>query len=59
MQAKLIESGAERHVPAKGPPIRRDTPIRYLKGVGPERRLLLAKLGVTTLGDLFYFFPRR
>ncbi len=35
------------------------TPIRYLKGVGPERDKVLSKLGLRTLADLFYFFPRR
>lgn len=36
-----------------------DTSIRYLKGVGLERSKALARLGLFTLGDLFYFFPRR
>jgi len=35
------------------------TPVRYLKGVGPERSRLLARLGLETIEDLFYFFPRR
>src|SRR3989338_421419 len=35
------------------------TSPRYLKGVGPERSALLARLGLRTLEDLFYFFPRR
>ena len=34
------------------------TPIKYLKGVGEKRALLLAKLGIFTVGDLLYFFPR-
>ncbi len=36
-----------------------NTPLRYLKGVGPERSKLLARLGLVTLEDAFYFFPRR
>jgi ATP-dependent DNA helicase RecG len=36
-----------------------ETSVRYLKGVGPERAKVLARLGLETLGDLFYFFPRR
>ncbi len=36
-----------------------NTPIRFLKGVGPERSRILAKLGLFTLGDLFHYFPRR
>lgn len=35
------------------------TPLRYLKGVGPERSKVFLRLGLQTLGDLFYFFPRR
>ncbi|HTL48461.1 MAG TPA: ATP-dependent DNA helicase RecG [Verrucomicrobiae bacterium] len=33
--------------------------LRYLKGIGPKRALILEKLGVCTLRDLFYYFPRR
>ncbi|MEW6725731.1 MAG: ATP-dependent DNA helicase RecG [Bacillota bacterium] len=33
--------------------------IQYLKGVGPSRARLLARLGVFTVGDLLYYFPRR
>ncbi len=32
--------------------------IKYLKGVGEKRAKLLAKLGVFTVGDLLYLFPR-
>lgn len=36
------------------------TPIEYLKGVGPQRADLLRKeLGIFTFGDLLYFFPFR
>ena len=35
------------------------TPLQYLKGVGPERSKVLARLGLLTVGDLLYFFPRR
>lgn len=34
------------------------TPIQFLKGGGPERALRLAKLGLTTLKDLLFYFPR-
>jgi ATP-dependent DNA helicase RecG len=37
-----------------------ETPIEYLKGVGPLRAELLAKeLGVSTYGDLLHHFPFR
>ncbi len=32
---------------------------RFLKGVGPERCKLLSQLGLETIEDIFYFFPRR
>lgn len=33
--------------------------LRYLKGVGPKRSLLFQKLGIHTIRDLLYLFPRR
>lgn len=33
--------------------------LRYLKGVGPKRAQILEKLGITSISDLLYFFPRR
>ncbi len=41
------------------PKVDLDGPVRFLKGVGPERSKLLARLGLNTLRDLLYFFPRR
>ena len=35
------------------------TPIQYLKGVGEKRAAQLAKLGITTVGDLLSHFPRQ
>jgi len=36
-----------------------DIPIRYLKGIGPKRAKTLNKIGIDTIEDLFYYFPRR
>ena len=37
-----------------------ETPIEFLKGVGPQRgELLRAELGITTFGDLLLHFPFR
>lgn len=36
-----------------------DTPIAAIKGVTPELAQRLGQLGVTTVRDLLYFFPRR
>ncbi len=35
------------------------TDVRFLKGVGPARSRLLGKLGVRTVEDLIFLFPRR
>ncbi len=36
-----------------------DTPVRYVKGVGPVRAEQLAVLGIETVEDLLTYFPRR
>ncbi len=36
-----------------------DTPVQYLKGVGPRRNSFYYRLGIRTLRDLLYHFPRR
>ena len=36
-----------------------DLDIRYLKGVGPKRAGIFNKLGVYSVLDLLYYFPRR
>ena len=39
--------------------IRLNTPVRYLKGVGPKRSEQLSRLGVQTVEDVFYYLPLR
>jgi ATP-dependent DNA helicase RecG len=39
--------------------LRLDTPVTYLKGVGPARAEALERLGVVTAGDLLYHIPHR
>ena len=36
-----------------------DTPVRYLKGVGPKTAQRFEKLGIVTLADLLCHYPRR
>ncbi len=36
-----------------------DTPVRYLKGVGPKTAEKFEKLGIVTLSDLLCHYPRR
>ncbi|MBI4309173.1 MAG: ATP-dependent DNA helicase RecG, partial [Candidatus Omnitrophica bacterium] len=40
-------------------PFPSDTPIQFVKGVGPARAKLFANLGVHTAEDLLYLFPNR
>jgi ATP-dependent DNA helicase RecG len=34
------------------------TPVQFLKGVGPQRAELLARLGMKTARDVLFYFPR-
>jgi ATP-dependent DNA helicase RecG len=36
-----------------------DTPLRYLKGVGPKKEIIFKDLGINTVRDLLYYFPFR
>jgi ATP-dependent DNA helicase RecG len=33
--------------------------LRYIKGVGPKRSLVFQKIGIHSVRDLLYYFPRR
>jgi ATP-dependent DNA helicase RecG len=44
---------------AEGEPAALDAPTTVLNGVGPVNAERLEKLGVRTLGDMLYHFPRR
>lgn len=35
-----------------------DTPIQYVKGIGPNRAKLFNKLGIFTVQDLLEHYPR-
>jgi ATP-dependent DNA helicase RecG len=39
--------------------LQHDTPIQYIKGIGPKRAELLQKLGITTVDDALTFLPWR
>ncbi|MHC5163256.1 MAG: ATP-dependent DNA helicase RecG [Planctomycetota bacterium] len=39
-------------------PITIQTPVQYLKGVGPSRAKSFSELGVETVGDLLEYYPR-
>ena len=49
-----------RTIPSKhSPQISADTPVQFVKGVGPARAGLLERLGIRTLKDILYYFPWR
>jgi ATP-dependent DNA helicase RecG len=35
-----------------------DTPVQFIKGVGPRKAAVLKKVGIETLEDCLYYFPR-
>lgn len=41
------------------PQLRPDTPVKFLKGIGPRRAEALERLGVFTVQDLLYHVPHR
>lgn len=41
------------------PKTAKDTPVQFIKGVGPARARLLERLNLKTLEDILYHFPRR
>jgi ATP-dependent DNA helicase RecG len=45
-------------VPAADAKRRLATPVEYVKGVGPARAELLARLGLRTASQLLFYFPR-
>ena len=44
--------------PSTTSPLTLETPVQYLKGVGPARAEALAELGVRTAGQLLEYYPR-
>ncbi|RJQ48607.1 MAG: ATP-dependent DNA helicase RecG [Nitrospiraceae bacterium] len=45
--------------PHHSPRITKDTPVQYVKGVGPARARLLERLGMKTVEDMMFYFPWR
>ncbi len=43
----------------EGPPAALDAPTTVLSGVGPRYAKTLSRLGMETLGDMLYYYPRR
>ncbi len=45
--------------PDFSPQISKDTPVQYVKGVGPARAKILGLLGIKTIEDILFYFPWR
>ncbi|MEJ5240090.1 MAG: ATP-dependent DNA helicase RecG [Anaerolineales bacterium] len=45
--------------PLPPPAVALEAPLTVLQGVGPRNAQLLARLGLRTLGDMLYYYPRR
>jgi len=58
MKSNKSDAAAKGELKAGGT-IGEDTPVQYLKGIGPARARLLGRLGIKTAGDLLYHFPWR
>jgi len=40
------------------PELKLNSPLQYVKGVGPRKAEVLARHGLDSIGDLLYYFPR-
>ena len=41
------------------PELKLNSPLQYVKGVGPRKSAVLAHLGLSTVQDLLFYFPRQ
>jgi ATP-dependent DNA helicase RecG len=55
--AKPRRAGAIQPIPVSSHGLA--TPLQYLKGIGPQRARLLARLGLETIEDALFFLPAR
>lgn len=53
------EKPPSQPTPKKAPEIDLDEPVTTIKGIGPKRSQALERLGVQTLKDFLFLFPRR
>lgn len=56
-QEKLSQASDEASSSASRSSVARS--LQFVKGVGPERAKLLAQVGLHTVKDLFFYYPRR
>ncbi len=54
----VIDSGFKIKQTSGVPELKLNSPLQYVKGVGPRKAEVLAGHGLSTVGDLLYYFPR-
>ncbi|MCA0375968.1 MAG: ATP-dependent DNA helicase RecG [Gemmatimonadetes bacterium] len=59
MSSADADDRRRRRPTGPAPRLTLDTPVTYLKGVGPARSAMLARLGITVAGDLLRHVPHR
>jgi ATP-dependent DNA helicase RecG len=57
--AEETAAAVSRQSPVDGPPAALNAPVTVLPGVGPRHASTLSHLGIQTLRDMLYYFPRR
>jgi ATP-dependent DNA helicase RecG len=57
LEAKLDHPAEKEPLQARGEGL--DTPVQFVKGVGPRRAEALKRAEITTVRDLLYYLPRR
>ncbi|MCP4686288.1 MAG: ATP-dependent DNA helicase RecG [bacterium] len=54
----VIDSGPKIRQNENVPELKLNSPLQYVKGVGPRKAEVLASHGLSAVGDLLYYFPR-
>lgn len=55
----IIEAESARHINEIEDPVDLSSPVTILPGIGPRNSQNLSRLGIYTLKDLLFYFPRR
>ena len=56
---EVEEPSPEKDIPQPAPDLDFDTPINTIKGIGVKKQAALEKMGIRTVNDLLFTYPRR
>ncbi|RJQ13322.1 MAG: ATP-dependent DNA helicase RecG [Nitrospiraceae bacterium] len=59
MSMEKVKNLTHKKPSGYSPQATKDTPVQYVKGVGPARARLLERLGIGTLEEMLFYFPWR